>query len=100
MPKPMAACISTLPTVKELPYYNTNVEVNLKLLRSVKLEHQAQPQYGNEKNIQQITEPIAQKLTMPKPSFKKQIINYITWKRLLVFGIAVFILGELLHLGL
>ena len=96
----MANLFSLLPTVEELPYYNTKVEANMKLLKSLKLELQAQPQYGYKKNIQQIAEPIAQKLTMLKPSLEKQFNNYISWKSHLMIGIAVFILSALLHLGL
>ena len=100
LPQPMANLFSLLPTVEELPYYNTKVEANMKLLKSLKLELQAQPQYGYKKNIQQIAEPIAQKLTMLKPSLEKQFNNYISWKSHLMIGIAVFILSALLHLGL
>ena len=100
LPQPMAHLFSLLPTVDELPYYNTKVEANMKLLKSVKLELQAQPQYGYKKNIQQIAEPIAQKLTMLKPSFEKQFNNYLSWKSHLVIGIAVFNVSAVLHLGL
>ena len=91
---------SLLPTVDELPYYNTKLEANMKLLKSVKLELQTQPQYGYRKNIQQIAEAIAQKLTMLKPSFEKQFKNYLSWKSQLVSGNAVVILSAVLHLGL
>ena len=67
----MANLLGLLLTVQELPYYITKVEANMNLLKSVKLELQAQPQYGYKKNFQQIAEPIAQKLTMLKPSFEK-----------------------------
>ena len=36
LPKPMANLFSLLPTVDELPYYNTKVEAKMKLLKSVK----------------------------------------------------------------
>ena len=98
--KPMAILFRLLPTVDELPYYNRKVEANMKLLNSVKLELLAQPQYGYKKNIQQIAEPIARKLTMLKPSFEKQCNNFISWKIHLVIGIAVFIPRALLHCGL
>ena len=45
--------------VNELPYYNTKVEPNMKLPKSVKLELQAKQQYGYKKSIQQIAETIA-----------------------------------------
>ena len=96
----MVNLFSLLPTVDELPCYNTKVEANMKLLKSVKLELQAQPQYRYKKNVQQIAEPIAQKQTELKPSFEKQFNNYISWKNHLVIGIAVFILIALLQLGL
>ena len=98
--KAVANLFSLLPTVDELPYYNTEVEANMKLLKFVKLELPAQPQYGYKKNIPQIAEPSAQKLKTLKPSFEKQFNNYISWKSHLVNGIAVFILSALLHLGL
>ena len=100
LPEPMGNLFSLLPTVDELPYYNTKVEANMKLLKSMKLELQAQPRYDYKKSIQQIAERIAQKVTMLKPSFEKQFNNYIPWKSHLVIGIAVFILIALLHLRL
>ena len=78
----------------------------MRLLKSVKLELQAQPQYAYKKTIQQrADERIAQKLTMLKSSFGKRFNNYISWISHLVIGIAVFrllafILSALLHLGL
>ena len=98
--EPMANLIGLLSTVDELLYYNTKVEANIKLLKSVKLELQAQPQYGYKKSIQQIAEHIAEKLTMLKPSFERQFNNYISWKSHLVIGHAVFILSAQLNLGL
>ena len=100
LPEPRANYFSLLPTVGELPYDKSEVEADMKLLKSVKLELQAQPLYGYKKRIQQIAEPIARKLTMLKPSFEKHFNNYFSWKSHLVIGIAVFILSALLHLGL
>ena len=51
LPEPMANLFSLLLTVDELPYYDTKVEANMKLLKSVNLEIQAQPQYGCKKSI-------------------------------------------------
>ena len=76
------------------------VEANRKLLKSLKLQLQAQPQYGYQKNIQQIAEPSVQKITMLKPSFEKQFYNYKLWKSHLMIGIAVFILTAPVHVGL
>ena len=100
MPPPMANLFSLLPTVDDLSYYITKVEATMKLLKTLNFELQAQPQYAYKKNIQQIAEPIAQKLTMLKPTFEKQFNNYISTKSHLMIGIAVFILSALLHLGL
>ena len=100
LPQPMANLFSLLSTVDELAYYNTKVEVIMKLLKSLKLEFQAQPQNRYKKNFQKTAQPIAQKLTMLKPSFEKHVNNYLWWKNHLMIGIAIFTLSALLHVGL
>ena len=100
LPRPMAKLVSLLTAVDELPYYSTKMEAKIKLLKGIKLEFQDQPQYGYKKESQQIVEPVAQKLTMLKPSFEKQFNTYMSWKSHFVIGIAVFILSALLHLEL
>ena len=104
LPKPMANFFSLLPTVDELSCYNKKVEANMKLLKYVNFELQAQLQYSCKRNIQQIAVPIAKKLTMREPSFekkkKKKFNEYILWKSRLVVRNAGFILSALLHLGL
>ena len=95
----MANLCSLLPTVDQLPYYNPKVEAIMKLLKSVKLELQAQPHYVYKKNIQQIVEPFAHKLTTLKPSFQKQFNNYLSWSIHLVIGFEVIILSAPLRLG-
>ena len=90
----MAKLFSLLPRVDELPYYNTKVEAIMKLLKSVKHEPQAQPQNGYKKNMQRIAdEPIAQKLTMLKPSFEKQFNNYSSRKSHFVIGSSFSVIG-------
>ena len=51
--QPMANVFSLLPT-DEVRYYNTKVEANMKLLKTVNLEFRAQPQYSYQKNIKEI----------------------------------------------
>ena len=51
--QPMANVFSLLPT-DEVPYYNTKVEANMKLLKTVNLEFRAQPQYSYQNNIKEI----------------------------------------------
>ena len=100
LPQPIAHLFSLLPTVDELPYYNTKVGANMKLLKTVKLELQAQTRYGYQKNIQQIAELIAQKLTKLKLPFEKQFNIFLSRKSHLVIGIAAFNLSAVLHLAL
>ena len=52
LPTPMANLFRLLPPVEELPSYNTNVEANMKLLSSLKLELQAQPNHAYRQKLQ------------------------------------------------
>ena len=72
LPTTMANLFPLLPPAEELPYYNTKVEANMKLLSSLKLESQAQPNHAYRQNLQQIAKPIAHILTILKPSLEKQ----------------------------
>ena len=69
--KRRASLFNLLPTGDEVPYYNTKVEAKKKLLKSVSFELQAQSQNGYKRNIQQVAEPMAQKLAILKPSFEE-----------------------------
>ena len=100
LPTPMANLFRLLQPVEELSYYNTKVEVIMKLLSSLKLELQAQPNHAYRQNFQQIAKAIAHKFTILKPSLEKQFNNYISWKRHLLIGIVVFLLSTALHVGL
>ena len=100
LPTPMANLFRLLPAVEQLPYCNTKVEANTKLLSSLKLELQAQPNHAYRQNLQQIAKPIAHKFTFLKPSLEKQFSNYESWKSHLLIRIVVFLLNTALHLGL
>ena len=100
LPIPMANFFSLLPLFEELPYYNTKVEANMKLLSSLKLEIQSHPQHGYKQKIEQIADPIAHKLTMLKPSFEKQFNIYLSRKSHFFIAIARFLPSTALHLVL
>ena len=100
LPAPMANMFRLLSPVEKSPYYNTKVEANMKLLSSLKLELQNQPNHAYRQNLQQIAKPIAHKLTILKPSLEKQFDNYLSWKSHFLIGIVVFLLSTALHLGL
>ena len=79
LPKTMEELFSLLPAVSELSDYNTKVGANTKLLKSGKLELQAQSQNGYNNN-EQLAGTLVQKLAMPELSFENSIINYVSWK--------------------
>ena len=99
LPEPMARLFSLIPTVDQLPHYNTRVEANIQLLSSLKLELQSQPDNSYRSDLNYIAQPIAQKLTALKPSLEKQFNNYLSWKSHLAIGLVVFFVSTALHLG-
>ena len=99
LPEPMARLFSLIPTVDQLPHYNTRVEANIQLLSSMKLELQSQPDNSYRSDLNYIAQPIAQKLTALKPSLEKQFNNYLSWKSHLAIGFVVFFVSTALHLG-
>ena len=100
LPDQMSKLFSLLPTVDELPYYNTRVEANIKLLHTLKLELQSQPDKTYRDDLTLIAKPIADKLTALKPSLEKQFNDYISWKSHLAIGLVVFCVSTALHIGL
>ena len=97
--EPMARLFSLIPTVDQLPHYNTRVEANIQLLNSLKLELQSQPDHSYRSDLNYIAQPIAPKLTAVKPSLEKQFDNYLSWKNHLAIGLVVFLVSGALHLG-
>ena len=100
LPEPMARLFSLIPTVDQLPHYNTRVEANIQLLNSLKLELQSQPDHSYREDLNYIAQPIAQRLTALKPSLEKQFNNYLSWKSHLAIGLVVFFESTALLLGI
>ena len=99
LPESMARLLSLIPTVNQLPHYNTRVDANIQLLSSLSLELQFQPDHSYQSDLNYIAQPIAQKLTALKPSLEKQFNRNLYWKTHLAFGLVVFLVSTALHLG-
>ena len=99
LPEPMARPFSLIPTVDQLAHYNTRVEANIQLLKSLKLELQSQPDHSKRSGLNYIAQPIADKFTALKPSLEKQSNNHLSWKIHLAIGLVVFLVSTTLNLG-
>ena len=99
-PEPMERLFSFIPKVNQLPHYNTRVEANVQLLKSLKLELQSQPDLSSRKDLNYIAQPIAQRNTVLKPYLEKQFNNYLSWQSHFTIGLVVFRVTTALHLGI
>ena len=98
--EPMARLFNLIPIVDQLPHYNTRVEANIQLLKSLKLELQSEPDLSYQKDLNYIAQPIAQRLTALKPPLEKQFNNYLSWKSHLAVGLIVLFVSTSLPLGI
>ena len=91
--------MSTLPSVNELPYYNTKTAASIDLLNSNKpyIEFISGHIVSNN-TLSELDKPIALKMVQMKTPYLREISNASTFSSTLMIGIYSFLISMLLHI--
>ena len=98
LPDPLAAVLSTLPSVAELPFYNTKTSAAIDLLKSIKhdIKYINNPSRAND-SLFALAQPIAAKMVQMKSPFLREINKASTFTTTLLIGVCSFLISMILH---
>ena len=98
LPDPLAAVLSTLPSVAELPFYNTKTFAAIDLLKSIKheIKYINNPSRANDSRFA-LAQPIAAKMVQMKTPFLREINKASTFTTTLLIGVCSFLISMILH---
>ena len=101
MPDQLASILGTLPSVNDLPYYNTKAEASIELIKSVMPQIKSiQNTPYNNATLSAIARPMTRHMIMMKPAFMREINNASTITTTLTIGLCSFIVSLILHIAL
>ena len=100
LPVPLLDVLSVLPSINELPSYNTKSLANLDLLRSLKheMKYISPTALQTPDALRTLAQPIALKMTDLKNPLKREFSHIPTFKTALIMGLTSFLISMLLHL--
>ena len=99
LPDPISTLFKLLPPLDELPNFSPRSEAQIQILQQIQPEFkQMETRRTNSKSIEQMAEPILERIRAFKPELEHRFEQYIPWKMSLLFGFLSFLISVLLHL--
>ena len=99
LPDPISTLFKLLPPLDELPNFSSRSEAQIQILQQIQPEFkQMKTRRTNSKSIEQMAEPILERIRAFKPELEHRFEQYIPWKMSLLFGFFSFLISVLLHL--
>ena len=98
LPDLLGRPIGVLPTVDEIPTYNTKIDASIDVLRSVREKFKILPSSGYQESLEEIVRPIVSEMRQLKPTLVRQMESYSPIKQSLVVSMISFIVSIGLHI--
>ena len=80
LPDPLGHLIEVLPTVDEIPTYNTRIDASIEMLRSVREKLKILPSSGDQESLEEIARPIVSRNETVKTNVSSPIRKLSTHK--------------------
>ena len=98
LPNPLLSLIMEVPPLDDLPFFNSQTEAGVKLLKQVKTELARGPKPREVRHLVEIARPFASNMKLLKPSLVKEFNQYVPFKVSFMLTLTVFVFSTALHL--
>ena len=99
MPDPLESLIMQVPPLDDLPFYASEAEAGVTLLKAVRKKLISSPRVRQVNQLVEIARPFAQDMKHLKPSLTREYNQYVPFKVSFTLTVTVFIISSVLHLA-
>ena len=98
LPNPLASLIMEVPSLEDLPLYDSKAEAGVKLLKQVRKELVHSPRIREVNQLVAIAHPLASDMKLLKPSLTREFNQYVSFKVSFTLTCIVSVVSTVLHL--
>ena len=98
LPHPLASLIMEVPSLDELPVYDSHAKAGVKLLKEIRKELLQSPAVREVNQLVEKARPLASDMRLLKPCLMKEFNQYVPFKLPFTLTVVVFVVSTLLHL--
>ena len=97
VPDPLLELWSELPEIDDMPYYSTEAEAGIAMIKEVRETLLDSPKMRERKKLLEIARPITTKMTQLRPSLSREFDSHLSIRNSLVMRLISFAGSMLLH---